>query len=1036
MIKNKNILVVGGGNAGRPVANLFNFLGNNVVVNDINIFDNLPKKAREQIKILKNRGIEFELGGHDFINLDFFNYVFISPNISKNLEFIKKIIKYVDHGKLVLITYSDFGKILNSLISVPMVGVSGTDGKTSTVNIINFLFNEKFNSLIFSSLQNSLVIEGLVEMIVEENFNEKDNDIAIFELPHGTIRLVEGLELFAGVLTNLTPDHLDEFDSFKDYVDRNLLIDKLIKENGILIVNGDDPIISSRLNSFLSRIIVYGLNNPQKIEFEGELYYNENVNYDIFVKDIKLDGLNGSVFTIESNGFNGLICKNCNQLICSCNNYEPIYIDSFVKNLSIVVPGICNIENCLSTLVLGLLFGLNLDYIISRLSKLNGIKGRFEKIENINGVNIFMDAAHNPESMDKLFNGLDISGRLIVSLDNPDTLTIRDKRRIGRVLSKYCDVLIISSRNETTEIINRDASLEVLDGAGEIEAYITDSVDVSIFKSLLISKSGDTIIHIGPGVVNAYNSVKNDIKEALKFFKSISGEVFVIGGCGNVGSLMARILNDHGFNVTISDISSNCKLKKVFKNEGIKLDLGGYNEELLKHASSFFIAESLKNNNNINQYLKKIANVPIYSVDNILKFFKPYKDVFAITGTNGKTSTKEYLKNIFKTAGLMIPEHELNIQGNSEFIPMLQSRLKGDLAVIEIGTFGNIGEIKKAAENSEVNIGIITNVSKDHIQNDFKDYVTCKKEMVDFAPNLILNGDDPIVTNFINLKNKKNIIFFGINQKTFENKIGDFFKNKLDNEEKCPVCNKKLNYFDNTNYDCSCGFKKPRLDVEANNIEIVQIENKLNTIKYNLKIFENQGEIYLKNSSIVNVYNSLAAAAAAYLAGINFEDILKGINTFDGVPGRFEIIHENPLIILDFAHNPSGVKSILQGVLNIKESLNSISNKKKSQLIVINTISSESGDEGDKEIAQLLSSVDINIPASNQAFIFSKFIKSKIIPLKSKIEYKKTGTIGATKEQVEEAIKIALEIVSNNDIILIIGEAGEKYCKDILNQLL
>lgn len=47
-----------------------------------------------------------------------------------------------------------------------------------------------------------------------------------------------------------------------------------------------------------------------------------------------------------------------------------------------------------------------------------------------------MDAAHNPESMEKVIGNLDVKGRLIISLDNPDTLTTRDKFRIGRILSK------------------------------------------------------------------------------------------------------------------------------------------------------------------------------------------------------------------------------------------------------------------------------------------------------------------------------------------------------------------------------------------------------------------------------------------------------------------------------------------------------------------------------------------------------------------------------------------------------------------------
>ncbi|WP_225370183.1 hypothetical protein [Methanobrevibacter arboriphilus] len=47
----KNILVVGAGNAGRPVANLFNYLEKNIIVTDSNSFDNLPKKSTKKDRI-------------------------------------------------------------------------------------------------------------------------------------------------------------------------------------------------------------------------------------------------------------------------------------------------------------------------------------------------------------------------------------------------------------------------------------------------------------------------------------------------------------------------------------------------------------------------------------------------------------------------------------------------------------------------------------------------------------------------------------------------------------------------------------------------------------------------------------------------------------------------------------------------------------------------------------------------------------------------------------------------------------------------
>lgn len=1118
MISGKKVLIVGAGNAGRPVANLFNYLGNEVVVTDSTTFDKLPKKAQNNIKILENRGVAFDLGHHDYNLLNSIDAVYVSPNIPKTVDFIKKIYELAERGKFDIIENKDVGKTLNTLIAIPMIGIAGTDGKTTTTNMINFALEGMFNTLVFSSLQNSLVIEGLVEMIV--NSKSKNKELAVLELPHGTIRMAEGLELDACVITNLTPDHMDEFNSYEEYIERNIAIEKLLKDNGLVLANGDDPIISKRLGAFSHDYIVYGLNNPNTIEFEGKKYYNnigdnnsddiENLCYDVVATDIKLNGLDGSSYKIKSKEIPTLVCDNCGSNNCSCGNYSRKTLPSFEREVNIKVPGMINVENSLATIISSLIMGIDLDDAINRIANFNGVKGRFEKIDNVDGVNIFMDAAHNPESMEKLFNGLDVPGRLILSLDNPDTLTSRDKAKIGEVLGKVVDVLIVSSKNETTEVNDPGAAYEVVVGAynsmGEIESYITETVYESIFYALAIAGDGDTILHIGPGVVNVYDSVKNDIKDAISFYKAISGKIAVIGGCGTVGSLIARVLACNNLDVTVSDLTKDTPLMKVFKNESIELDLGnGHDEKLLSDASSFFLAPSLMKNDKLKTKLKEAnsyEDVPILGIDEIFKFIRTNKPVFGITGTNGKTTTREILKNIFRTAGLKIPEHYLDIQGNTEFIPSLQSRLLGDVAVIEIGTFGNIGEIESISKNSEVDTGIITNISQDHLSNgNFEDYISCKKEIVNIADNLILCGDDPNVSYFGQAKDDEDLLFFGIINDSIGNSIennsigtksiknnnnnnininnninnnNNFIKNDsikhnsisqdFKESRKCPNCGNDLNYDIHYlghlgKYYCDCGFKNPELDVCADNI----VFNQDGSIDYDLIIHENRAKITLESGSIANVYNSLAAACGAWLSGVSIEDIVKGIDSFKGVDGRLQIINDTPKIILDYAHNPAGVKSIIQTVLtwmdnnkynkkynNNDKSFSNISNNfhdikvsvdddrtSISKLIVVNTISSESGEEGDLEIAKLLSNADIVIPASHAAHDSAKFIDDscevKNIPT-SKYGTK-IGTLGANFDQVKEAIEKAISVADLDDIILIIGEGGLKYSKKILSEV-
>ena len=747
---------------------------------------------------------------------------------------------------------------------------------------------------------------------------------------------------------------------------------------------------------------------------------------------------------IKSKEIPTLVCKNCNDTNCCCGNFKRKILPSFEIKVNIKVPGIINVENSLTTILSSLIMGIDLEDSVKRIADFNGVKGRFEKINKIDNVNIFMDAAHNPESMEKLFSGLNVSGSLILSLDNPDTLTSRDKTKIGEVLGNVVDVLIVSSKNETTDVNDPSAAYEVLESAfnsgGEIESYVTTNVYESISCALAIAKSGDTILHIGPGVVNVYDSVKNDIIEAIEFFKAISGKVVVIGGCGTVGSLIARVLASNNVDVTVSDSAEDTPLRKIFKEEGIELDLGhGHDKKLLSDASSFFLAPSLMKNEKLKNVLRKANSnekVPILGVGEVFKFIKSKKPVFGVTGTNGKTTTREILKNIFRGSGFKVPEHYLDMQGNTEFIPSLQSKLDGDLAVIEIGTFGNLGEIENISKNAEVDTGIITNISKDHLTNcSFEEYIACKKEIVDIADNLILCGDDPIVSYFGKEKDDEDLLFFGLIDDSFNNNqnIKDFKETR-----KCPNCGNDLEYDIHYlghlgKYYCSCGFKNPELDVTGDNI----VFNQDGSIDFDLIIHENQAKITLENGSIANVYNSLAAAAGAWLSGISIEDIVQGIESFKGVEGRLQIINEEPKIILDYAHNPAGVESIIQTVSTWLNT-DSVDIGSTEKLIIVNTISSESGEKGDLEIAKLLSNSDIVIPASHAAYESLKFIdegECEVINIASSKHGTKIGTLGANFNQVKEAIEKAISVADFNDIILIIGEGGLKYSKKILNEV-
>jgi UDP-N-acetylmuramoylalanine-D-glutamate ligase len=520
VITGKKVLIIGAGNAGRPAAHLLNYLGNEVIISDIKEFDDLPKKAQKKLKDLMDKGIAVELGAHMNEHAMWADVVFISPSVPKNAEVRNFIYKCEENYEIKEIGTKDIGRMINSLIKIPMIGIAGTDGKTTTTNMTNHTLDDKYKTLLFSSLENSLVIEGLVDFIVENGTGS--TDFAVFELPHGTIRMVEGLEICIGILTNLTPDHMDEFNTYEEYVERNVAIKDLLHKHGILIANGDDPIISRLAPKFEEEVIYYGFDEPREIVNEGKTYLHKfNIEYDILAEDVKLNGLYGSEFTIKTGRIPTVVCKNCGKMCCSCDNFERKYIEPISMKINLKVPGSCNIENAMATFATDLVLDFDPEYIKDKLEKFPGVNGRFEKIDTIDDINVFMDAAHNPEAMERLLDGLILEGKLIISVDNPDTLTVRDKFKVGSTLGKYADVVIASAKNETTEKVDVNAAKAVIEGASILESYRTTNVIDSIFKALNIANKGDTIIHIGPGVVNAYKNVKSEIYQGIENYKNL-----------------------------------------------------------------------------------------------------------------------------------------------------------------------------------------------------------------------------------------------------------------------------------------------------------------------------------------------------------------------------------------------------------------------------------------------------------------------------------------------------------------------------------
>ena len=488
----------------------------------------------------------------------------------------------------------------------------------------------------------------------------------------------------------------------------------------------------------------------------------------------------------------------------------------------------------------------------------------------------------------------------------------------------------------------------------------------------------------------------------------------VIGVCGVVGNLVARVLMDHGHHVICTDIhnSDNCPFLYTLTGYNTQIYLNEHPEPFFNSSDYIIPPPSLKRTSKL---FRKIEDSPaqLMEVDDLLEQITPDKPVICITGTNGKTTTTTLLKHFCYNTGIKPTEHGfMTLQGNVDYIPPLQCRLEGDIAVVETGTEGNKGDLKFILDRCHPSCGVITNINPDHLNNgrDFRHYSLIKGELLEELRNktVVVNGDDPVLWGLISKMNYQGkVITFGVEHEP-----------QGESKKEC-FCGREITLKETLSgvgyYECHCGLKRPIPDYLATNI---------NGNSFILQTSHKKIEMEMSITGLHNVYNALGSIAVAHeLLKIPLEDIKKYLITFKGVPGRLEYIYKskNLDLIVDYAHNPSGVETVLREL-----------HKTYDKLAVVITISSESGENGDKDIMErTISNADYIIPASYYSRLAAeKYISSeKIIVPAVEPEKFREGTLGATAEQVVEGLKKGLEC--DADAVVCIGEAAVKYKENI-----
>ena len=302
---------------------------------------------------------------------------------------------------------------------------------------------------------------------------------------------------------------------------------------------------------------------------------------------------------------------------------------------------------------------------------------------------------------------------------------------------------------------------------------------------------------------------------------------------------------------------------------------------------------------------------------------------FAITGTNGKTTTSGILSEILDKKGLKIINNKLGAN-----MP------NGVVTAIAKGLYGNDGNIKKmdgaVLECDEAYFSTVSNKFVfDYIliTNLFRDQLDRYGEMdiarrkiikgIELNPDIkiILNADDPSlseITEKLNYNDDK-FIYFG-----FEN-IEYINYEKTSNSPKetisCPKCNENILYTKRFYaqlgaWYCSCHNQRKTPDVRAN--AIVYPDKTILNVTYKNEKFEFKVNL----SGLYNAYNALGAIAAALVSGVEPNFIEEALNSYSPVFGRHQNVKLNNggVMTIHLIKNPVGASEVLRGLKNLKNS--------------------------------------------------------------------------------------------------------------------
>ena len=350
-----------------------------------------------------------------------------------------------------------------------MVGVTGTNGKTTTTTLIKHILETQGAKVGLIGTNENIIGETVIpaDRTTPESYElqalfarmvEAGCTHCVMEVSSHSLVLdrVRGVQFQSAVFTNLTQDHLDFHHTMEEYRKAKALLFS-ISDKGA--VNLDDPAAQAMLDDAKCDCLTYSAKQDAGL----------------MAQDIELraDGI----------GFTALH-------------------DGASAQVELGIPGQFSVSNALSALAACLLLGYDLAACADALRSAHGVKGRIEVVPTPTDYTVLIDYAHSPDGVDNILRAVRgfTKGRVIALFGCGGDRDRTKRPKMGAIAAELADYCIVTSdnpRTEQPEAIIDDIMPGMVNARGPVDR-ICDRRE-AIFHALDIAGAGDSIVLMGKG---------------------------------------------------------------------------------------------------------------------------------------------------------------------------------------------------------------------------------------------------------------------------------------------------------------------------------------------------------------------------------------------------------------------------------------------------------------------------------------------------------------------------------------------------------